>query len=41
VFVEAEIAGAERIESFHRALVEDLAEPWNKLSGEDLGDEGL
>ena len=41
VFVEAEIASAKKIESVYRALVEDLGGPWNKLSGEDLGDEEL
>lgn len=39
-FVEAEIADAKKIESVHRALVQDLGEPWNKLSGEELEGRG-
>lgn len=35
-FEEAEIVGAKKIASFHRALVEELGEPWNKLSDESL-----
>ena len=35
-FVKAEIAGAKKIESVHRALVEELGEPWNELSGGGL-----
>jgi hypothetical protein len=31
-FAEAEIANAEKIESVHHALVEELGEPWNELS---------
>jgi Fe-S-cluster containining protein len=35
VFVEAEIEEAKQIESAHRALVEELGEPWHKLAAED------
>lgn len=34
-FVEAEIEEARQIESAHRALVEELGEPWHKLIAED------
>jgi Fe-S-cluster containining protein len=35
-FVQAEIAHANKIESVHRALVEELGEPWNELSSESI-----
>jgi len=34
-FVDAEIAEAEQIESAHRALIEELGEPWREFSVED------